>query len=83
MKRVTKGAGAKAPVLSEDVDLDELFDGSTYQLTKGEDFTCAPSTAAQLVRAAFRARYGRVVITEDKDAGVIEVTTTRGSHWRK
>ena len=69
--------------LSESVDLDDLFDGRTWELTRGEDFDCSASSAATLVRGAFRERDGYLVVREDKGTNTITVTATAGSRWRK
>ncbi len=83
MKLISKQGKAVAPTLGDGVDLDVLFDGSTYELVKGDDFACAPSTAAQLVRDEFRKRYGRVVVRVIESTGAVEVTATPGALWRK
>lgn len=69
--------------LSDSVDLDDLFDGQTWELAKGDDFDCSTSSAAALVRAAFRERYGHLVIRESKERSTITVTATNGTRWRK
>ncbi len=83
MKLINKQGKVVAPTLGESVDLDALFDGSTYELAKGEDFACAPSTAAQLVRDEYRKRYGRLVVRVIESTGAVEVTATPGALWRK
>lgn len=81
MKKVNSNGRSTKVRLADDVDFADLFDGDTWQLTKGEDFECSPSSAATIVRNEFRARYGHLRVRETKDG--IEVTATRGEMWRK
>jgi len=82
MKAVSSKTKSKV-TLHDSVDLDDLFDGRTWELGKGEDFDCSASSAAALVRSAFRERYGHLVIREVKENNTITVTATPGSRWRK
>lgn len=83
MKRVNSSGSRSRVQLSPDVDFDDLFNGDTWELNKGEDFDCSTSSAANLVRSAFRERYGVIVIRENKDNNTIQVMATQGSRWRK
>lgn len=82
MKPISNKPDTTKVRLDPSVNLDDLFDGRTWELTRGEDFTCSASSAANLVRQAFRERYGLIRITEDKEAGSIRVTVIPGRLWR-
>ena len=69
--------------LTDSVDVDDLFDGRTWELGKGEDFDCSTSSAAALVRAAFRERYGQLIIRQTAENNTIQVTAVPGTRWRK
>lgn len=75
-QKTTPNSRAK---LGPSVDLDEIFTGGTFQLDKGDDFECAASTAAQLIRNAYRQRFGHLKIKEtpDKTALIIEFVPGR------
>lgn len=83
MKAISSKTDTTKVRLDASVDMDDLFDGRTWELTKGDDFGCSASSAATLVRNAFRERYGLVRITEDKATNSIRVTAIPGTHWRK
>lgn len=80
MKKITEKNQSRVR-LSDDVDFDDLFDGETYLLAKGEDFDCSPSSAATVVRNEFRRRYGLITIKYAEDT--ITVTVDRGELWKR
>lgn len=46
---------------------DQAYDGSSWTLTKGEDFDQAPTTVASKLRAEFERRYGALDVKVDGD----------------
>jgi hypothetical protein len=54
---------------------DQAFDGSTWELVKGEDFDLAPSTVASSLREEFERRNGRLLIKVEG-----EKVTVRRAH---
>lgn len=47
---------------------DQAFDGSTWTLSKGEDFDQAASTVAAKIRDEYERRYGSLEIKIDGDS---------------
>lgn len=54
---------------------DQAFDGSTWELVKGEDFDKAPSTVAESLREEFQRRYGRLLVKVEGDRVTVRRTT--------
>jgi hypothetical protein len=70
MKRIKAQQNDK---LNPTVDLAELFNGDKYELTQGDDFECAPSTAAMAVRDEFRRLYGHLIVKSNGTKVTVEV----------
>lgn len=56
---------------------DQAFDGSTWELKKGEDFELASSTVAAALRDEYERCYGRLMVKVETD--VITVRRVPGS----
>ena len=76
MKRVPRPSK-----LRPTVDLIDAFrssdDAAAVILTRGEDFDCAASTAAQVVREEWRRHYGDLTVTNTDDQVMIVVDQGR------
>lgn len=47
---------------------EQAFDGSTWKITRAEDFDQSPSTVAAKLRAEFERRYGALDLRVDGDS---------------
>lgn len=51
---------------------DQAFDGSVWELARGEDFAKSGSTVAKALREEYERRYGSLVLRQDGDTVTVQ-----------
>lgn len=78
MKKVNKTPKqpTRKGLLLNDRDFKDIAQGGTFELERGRDFDCAPSTAQKYMLEELRARHGAFTVTSDPKNDAVTVTFT-------